>query len=130
VVVDSAAGDQGAMVRGKFQQVLQMLDVVASGTSKSCKDPDGSSHVLMIKPSFRCKNSSIGMLFCQLDFEVRIEHCASGDVGAGRVESQAFKGSHNQGDEDRAKDRAWSKVTAEGLEPGLKEILGTQLPLD
>jgi hypothetical protein len=130
VVVDREAGDQGAMVRGKFQQELQGLDVGASGSGKSCKDPDGSSHVLTIKPGFRCKNSSIGYIFCQLDFKLRIEHCASGEVGAGRVESEAFKGQHNHGDKEVAQDRAWQKVTSEGLVPGLKKIVGTQLPLD
>ena len=129
VVVDESAGDQAAVVRGKAQQALQSLDVLATGIGKSCKSPDGSTHVLSITPGNRCKRGHV-VLSCQLDFEVRIEHCKSGDVGGGRVESKGFKGTDNQFDESRAKDRAWSKVTADGLAPGLKEILGTQLPLD
>jgi hypothetical protein len=129
VVVDESAGDQAAVVRGKAQQALQSLDVLATGTAKSCKDPDGSTHVLRITPGNRCKRGHV-VLSCQLDFEVRMEHCKSGDVGGGRVESKTFKGTDNQFDESRAKDRAWSKVTSDGLAPGLREILGTQLPLD
>jgi len=129
VVVDQTSGNQAAAVRGKIQQALQILDVLATGPGKSCKDPDGSTHVLTVTPANRCKRGP-AVLQCQIDFEIHIEHCESSDVSAGRVENMSFSGTDNRYDEKQAQDRAWGKVTSEGLVPGLKKILGTQIPLD
>ncbi len=129
VIVSRSAGDQADVVRGKTQQALQRIGLEATGTAKSCSRPGGSTHVLEITPSQRCRSGSV-ILTCQLEFEVRLQHCSSGNAVGGRVESQAFRGTDNQFDEDRAMGRAWTKVTSDGMAPGLKKVLGTQLPME
>jgi hypothetical protein len=67
---------------------------------------------------------------CKIDFEVKIEECASGTTATGRVESDAFRGADSQFEEDRARARAWGTITPAGLQPGLVEVLKTMVPLD
>ena len=129
VVVDDSAGTNADVVRGKTQAALQKLGVAATGSAKECATPNGSTHVLLISPNNRCKDGHMGVN-CKIDFEVKIEECASGTTATGRVESDAFRGADSQFEEDRARTRAWGTITPAGLQPGLVEVLKTMVPLD
>ncbi len=128
VVIDASAGSQARLVQGKVQQALQSIGLEATGSGKSCSRSEGSTHVLKVTPSHNCQEGVF--LVCQLDFDVRMKECRSGDEVGGKIEDDDFKAIDNQFDEKKAKARTWAKVSSDKLAPGLKTVVGTQLPME
>jgi hypothetical protein len=130
ISVTASGGDRSqlSLAEGEFRKAIESLGLQASDAAMGCRG-DTVTHAVQVEARPVCKTPYFGFS-CTLEFAVVVEACESDNRVNGLIQSDTFKGTDNQHNEAKATGKAWAKLTAPALVPGLHDILDSLLPVD
>ena len=118
--------DLEAKALGAFREAISRLGLVQENATCSASS---TAYLVQVDASKRCRRGHLGPL-CEPSFSLSLTECASkGVVGRYLFEDETLRVTTTR-DEETTLRKSLSLLTADMLEPAVRALLETQLPLD